>query len=132
MTRFYLDTSVAVHALRGTSLAEKWFDLVTRQPEHGLVSSRLLRTELTRVLRRDGLPVAERELILRHVGTVSLTEAVLAIAESIAEHAKTLDAIHLASALVVGEVVVVSHDSNVTRVAGLLGLSTYDPLEQLA
>lgn len=128
MTRYYLDTSIAVHALRGTPAAERWFDQVTRQPDDNFVSSRLLQAELTRVLRRDQLPVVDRELILRHVDTVSLTESVLVTAEAITEHVKTLDAIHLASALAVGDVVVASHDSNVLAIATTLGLTTHDPL----
>jgi len=40
-----------------------------------------------------------------------------------------LDAIHLASALTVGQdVVVVSHDDGIKRVAALLGLDVLDPL----
>lgn len=130
MTRFYLDTSVAVHALQGTPAAEAWFDAATRQPEVELVSSRLLQTELTRVLRRDGRPVVEREDILGHVATVDLTEAILNAAEAITVHVKTLDSIHLASALAVGgHVVMATHDNNVKEVAAVLGLETFDPLE---
>lgn len=129
MTRLYLDTSVAVHALRGTPAAERWFDEAANAQEAELVSSRILRTELTRVLRRDRQPVADRDLILDHVATVPLNDSILTIAETISEHVKTLDSIHLASALVVGSgVTVVSHDENLKRVAEVLGLETLDPL----
>lgn len=129
MTRFYLDTSVAVHALRGTPAAEAWFDAATADGTVDLVSSRILQTELTRVLRRDGLPVAERDLILRHLALLHPSELVLTAAEAISEHVKTLDAIHLASALAFGsETVVVTHDDTVTRISGVLGLHAFDPL----
>lgn len=63
MTVFYLDTSVALRALLGHSpSAAAWIDQVTA--EHTVVSSRILRTELTRVLRREGLPVTLRNEIL--------------------------------------------------------------------
>lgn len=129
MNRFYLDTSVAVHALRGTPSAEAWFDEITGQPDAELVSSRILRTELTRVQRRDGRIVVERSLILDHVAIIPVTEAILTAAEAITEHVKTLDSIHLASALAAGsETVMISHDDKVKWIAGLLGLSAVDPL----
>lgn len=44
---------------------------------------------------------------------------------------KTLDSIHLVSALATGSTtVVVSHDDNVKKVAALLGLSSPDPLAE--
>ena len=129
MTRYYLDTSVAVHALRGTVPAERWFDEVAANGVDEFVSSRILRTELTRVLRRDAAAVSGRDLIMAHVGTIPVSEAVLTTAESIADHVKTLDAIHLASALQVGsETVLVTHDANLARVATNLGLHCHDPV----
>ena len=125
----YLDTSIAVHALRGTPAAERWFDQVTQQVEDMLVSSRILKTELTRVQRRDGRALEERDLILDHVATIPLTDSILTIAESITEHVKTLDAIHLASALALGgDTTVVTHDANLMQVAATLGLRMLDPL----
>src|SRR5262245_8322350 len=102
MTTFYLDTSVAVHALVGTPAAQIWFDGVTADNASRLLSSRILRTELIRVLRREGRDLAERDLILVHVSGVPLTEAILTSAEAITAPVRTLDAIHLASALAVG------------------------------
>lgn len=129
VSRFYLDTSVAYHALVGTPGAVAWFDSVGVQSEDVLVSSRLLRTELTRALRREGVAVSDRDRVLDKVAMVPVTEAVLTSAEAITEHVKTLDAIHLASALAVGaDVVMVSHDDGLKRVAEVLGLEVLDPL----
>lgn len=129
MTTFYLDTSVAVHALLGHASTEAWFDAVTADNAHQLVASRLLRTELTRVLRREGLPVGDRDAVLDHLALVRLTEAILTSAESIAEHVKTLDAIHLASAMATGsDTVVVTHDANLAAAACALGFRTLDPV----
>lgn len=51
------------------------------------------------------------------------------MAEAITEHTKTLDAIHLATAVSLGaSTVMVSHDANVLQVARLLGLNTLDPI----
>lgn len=131
MTTYYLDTSVAVHALLGSAAAETWFDGVTAVPEHRVVSSRILRTELTRVLRREELPVVKRDEVLNHVALVRLTEGILAGAESIADHVKTLDAIHLSSALAIGaDTIVVSHDVTLLAVAEGLGFEIHDPLDE--
>jgi len=130
VTRYYVDTSVAVHALMGTPRAARWFDEVTADGETILISSRLLQTELTRALRRDDVPVADREAVLANVGLAPVTEAILTGAEAITQHVKTLDAIHLATALSVGsDVVVVSHDANLKRIAEMLGLSAHDPIQ---
>ncbi len=131
MTSYYLDTSIAYHALVGTPSAAEWFDRTDNENPGSLVSSRLLRTELTRALRRDGTPVQDRDAVLDRVAQVPLTESVLVGAEAITEHVKTLDAIHLASALALGsDVVMVSHDEGIKRVAALLGLDVFDPLHR--
>jgi len=70
-------------------------DETTADERHQVVSSRILRTELTRVLRREGLPVNRRDDILDVLSLVPITEGVLAASEAIESHAKTLDAFHL-------------------------------------
>ena len=118
-----MDTSIAVHALMGTPRAATWFDEVTGHEDTVLVSTRLLQTELTRALRRDNVPVADREAVLANIGLAPVTEAILTGAEAITEHVKTLDAIHLATALAMGsDVVVASHDANLKRVAEIFQL----------
>ena len=129
MTRYYLDTSVAVHVLEGDVPAMEWFDAATADAD--VVSSRLLQTELTRVLRRERRPVLDREALLDHVGLVTISDSILTAAESITEHVKTLDAIHLATALRLGSAtVLVSHDQTLLRVAAELGIRASDPLEE--
>lgn len=129
MTTYYLDTSVAVHALNGAESVETWFDAIATSAEDVLVSSRLLQTELTRVLRRDGLPVRRREPILQSVGLAPVTEWLLTAAEAITTHVKTLDAIHLATALAFGsDVVVATHDASLKASVDSVGLRWVDPV----
>jgi predicted nucleic acid-binding protein len=129
VTAFYLDTSVAVHVFQRTPTAAVWFDEVTADPNHQLVSSRILRTELTRYLRREDVPVAERDTVIGHLALVDLTEGILINAEAIQQHIRTLDAIHLASALAVGSpLVVATHDARLGVVSAALGLETMDPV----
>lgn len=129
MTYFYLDSSVAVRIVLGHSPpAAAWFDTATGTPSTSVISSRLLRTELTRVLRREGLPVQRRDAVLDYIGVISVSDALLAEAEAITSHIKTLDAIHLASVIRSGlDATVVSHDATMLSVAENLGYATFDP-----
>jgi len=129
--RYYLDTSVAVHALAGTPSARAWFDRATASAMHGLVSSRLLQTELVRVLRREGHPLPEADEILDNLALLPITVAVLTTAESISEHVRTLDAIHVASAVLLGSgTVVVTNDSHLNQLLIAVGLDYLDPIAE--
>lgn len=132
MTTFYLDTSVALRALLGHSpSAAAWIDQVTADDEHIVVSSRILRTELTRVLRREGLPVIRRDEVLDVLSLVPVTDGVLAAAEAIEPHVRTLDAIHLGSVIAAGlDAVVVSHDRSMLAAAASLGYQVFDPVTE--
>ena len=130
MTHFYLDSSVAVRILLGHSAsAAEWFDETTGDADHLVLSSRLLRTELTRVLRREQLPVARRDEIIDYVGILPVDDATLGEAEAIIPHIKTLDSIHLGALIRSGlDAVVVTHDATMRQVAELIGFATLDPV----
>ena len=131
MTTFYLDTSVALRALLGHSAsAAVWIDDVSADSRHQLVSSRILRTELTRVLRREELPVtSRRDALLDVFDLVPVTIGVLAAAEALEPHVKTLDAIHLGSVIAVGlDATIVTHDNSMASAAAAIGYPTLDPV----
>ncbi len=130
MTAYHLDTSVALHALLGHSTeAAAWIDDVSADERHQLISSRLLRTELTRVLRREGLPVNRRDELLDVVALIPLSDGVLAAAEAIEPHLRTLDAVHLGSVIASGiDAVIVTHDRALMMAAAIVGYPTFDPL----
>ncbi|MDN5726651.1 MAG: PIN domain-containing protein [Propionibacteriales bacterium] len=93
------------------------------------MSSRLLRTEVVRVLRRDGRPLQEGAPLLDRVGLFEVTREVHSVAESIERHVKPLDALRLATALLVGvPVTLATHDSTMKAVSQHLGLSVVDPV----
>lgn len=125
----YLDSSVGLRTILDVPerlRLQEWM----QTPGMALVSSRLLRTEVVRVLRRDGRPLSDAAPLLDRVGTIDLTRETHSVAESIERHIKTLDALHLATALLVGEpVTVASHDATMKRVAEQLGLSVTDPVD---
>ena len=131
VTFHYLDSSVAVRIMLGHSVsAAQWFDSATGNDGDRVVSSRILRTEITRVLRRESLPVTDRDRILDYVDTIPLDHVVLQEAEAIVPHIRTLDAIHLASALRCGleDLVIVTYDSTMKSVAAAIGFHTFDPV----
>jgi uncharacterized protein len=132
VTYHYLDSSIAVRILLGHSAsAAQWFDSTTGRDDDRVVSSRILRTEITRVLRRESLPVTDRDQILDYVDTIPLDHAVLQEAEAIVPHIRTLDAIHLASALRSGieDLIIVTHDTTMKSVAATIGFRITDPVE---
>ena len=132
VTYHYLDSSVAVRIMLAHSAsAAQWFDNTTGRDDDRVVSSRILRTEITRVLRRESLPVADRDQILDYIDTIPLDHAVLQEAEAIIPHIRTLDAIHLASALRSGldDLVITTHDVTMKSVAVALGFRIIDPVE---
>ncbi len=124
----YLDSSVALRTILDVPerlRLQDWIDASDTNP----VSSRLLRTEVIRVLRRDGRPVSDAEPLLSRVGMFDITRETYAVAESIERHVRTLDALHLATALLIGEsVTVATHDVAMKAVAEHLGLRTVDPV----
>lgn len=125
----YLDSSVALRTILdvpGRERLQSWL----QTPGTTYLSSRLLRTEVIRVLRREGRSLVDGAPLLDRVGLLEVTRETHTVAESIERHIKTLDALHLATALLVGApVVVASHDITMKAVAVQLGLSIADPVE---
>ncbi|RAX23714.1 MULTISPECIES: type II toxin-antitoxin system VapC family toxin [unclassified Actinomyces] len=125
----YLDSSVALRTILDAP-ERKRVQAWMQSPGMTLVSSRLLRTEVIRVLRRENRPLRDGLPLLDRVGLIDITRQVHTVAESIERHVKTLDALHLATALVLGETsAVATHDATMKTVAENLGLSVIDPVE---
>lgn len=124
----YLDSSVALRTILdvpGREHVQNWM----HSAEAIFVSSRLLRTEVIRVLRRDGRPLTDGTPLLDRVGMLEISRETHTIAESIERHVKTPDALHLATALLIGEpVTVATHDATMGAAAEHLGLLVTDPV----
>lgn len=129
MAVFYLDSSVALRAILDVPervRLQAWM----AEPGSVHVSSRLLRTEVMRVLRRDGRPLSDGAALLDRVGLIDITRQTHAGAESFHRHIRTLDALHVATALLIGEpVTIATHDATMKSVASDLGLAVIDPVE---
>ena len=102
-----------------------------RQRRTRLTSSTLLRTEGVRAVRRvgpDALTAARQ--LLRTIDLVAVDESVLDAAAMLEPRVlRTLDAIHLATALALGDDVdaIVTYDARMADGARLLGLPVADP-----
>lgn len=124
----YLDASVALRTILDAPERERLRSWI-QDSGATFVSSRLLRTEVARVLRRDGRPLSDGAPLLDRIGMLEITRETHTVAESIERHVKTLDALHVATALLIGETVTVAtHDTTMRSVAKHVGLLVTDPV----
>ena len=128
--RYYLDTSVAVEALLpgGDPAARAWIDRIAVGPG-SVFSSTLLHLELSRVLRREAIPIDRVGAVLRRIDQISIDDGILAAAAAIEPHVRSLDAIHLATCALIGTgACLVTHDAGMSAAALALGFAVLDPL----
>jgi len=126
----YLDTSVILRIILGHSeSAAVWFDARLHEGDR-LATSRLAVLETVRVLRRESLDTGLGNDFFGQMTLLSVDDALLEDAGEIGPHVKSLDALHLASALRIGTdyVAVVTHDTNMLRTAAELGFTVHDPV----
>ena len=98
-----------------------------------LLSSRLLFVELHRLGVREQIAVRTVDQVLSNVSLVAVPDSVLRLAAGIAAHVKSLDAIHLGTALyleqqqdgMIGELI--TYDANMVKVGRQLGFIATSP-----
>jgi predicted nucleic acid-binding protein len=127
---FYLDTSAAVKlvvAERHTAALVAW----VAEHEADLVSSDLLRTELLRATRRGAPHVMTRaRAVLDAIALLTVpTSTFERAAEVDPDLLRSLDALHLAAALELGDELraFVTYDDRLTRAAELHGITVLAP-----
>lgn len=113
----YLDTSAAAKAL----VAEAESDSIRRlfEDESEFIASRLLAVELHAIVDRRGLQAVHARQLLERVSLASMTDAVAERAIDIRSGLRTLDALHLATALTLGPAVtsMLSFDAELSAAA---------------
>jgi predicted nucleic acid-binding protein len=129
MTAVYLDASAFVKVVVAEPESGRLRRFLSRRGS--LVSSGLLRAEALRAVRHAGPQALERiREALRRVDLVAVDDRILEAA-GVLEPAivRTLDAIHLATALALGDDldVIVTYDDRMVEGAALLGLRTTMP-----
>ena len=126
----YLDSSAIAKLVtreRGTT------ELVrVIRTDREVVSSALARTEVVRAVRRSGVRATRAETVLERIALVHIDEQVLRRASDLAPtELRTLDAIHLATALSLADDVdaLVTYDSRLAHAATDAGLEVLSPGE---
>jgi predicted nucleic acid-binding protein len=117
----YLDTSAFVKLVRGVRETSALEAFLRERPEAPLVSSALLVVETRRaILRQDPGQLDRADLLLTRIDQVGVTRAVLEAASRLPDPAlRSLDAIHLATALQLGRDLdaLVTYDSRLAAAA---------------
>lgn len=127
----YIDTSFIALSLLGQEGASRAASIVNRlHREDGLISSVLFRVELLRLTHRTGTDPAKAQEIVDRVRLVDINDDVIERACAMTEELKSLDAIHLATALLLDDpgdpVTVFTHDARLAHAAR--GLAVFDSL----
>ncbi len=95
------------------------------------VSSALLDVEVSRALRREGLDPALADALLDSIDLVVIDDEVVQRAKALTGELKSLDAIHLATALMLDHprdpVVLLTHAARLAEAARAHGLEVIDP-----
>lgn len=124
----YVDTSAFVKLIVDEPESDKLRERFQHWPAR--VSSMLLRTEAVRAVRPHGDDaVARARAEMRRVRLLQITSRVLDAAADLPRPLRSLDAIHIASALRLGSDlgVVVTYDQRMTDAARSLGLPVEAP-----
>lgn len=127
----YLDSSAIVKLVVEEPESDALFEALERWPDR--VSAALARVEVHRALRRTGQPAAahkKAEAVLDSLVLIRLDDPVLARAASFSNpKIRTLDAIHLAAALTIGDEpeAVLTYDGRLAALAMEEGLSVLHP-----
>lgn len=126
----YIDSSVFLRIIWGQSAqAVQWYDACLADGRV-IVSSRLLELEVLRACRRERLDLVWAYDAVGSLPLLDIDNHIVSDAARIEPHIKSLDAIHLATALRIGtdSTVIVSHDAAMKTVAQHMGFEVVDPV----
>ena len=129
----YLDSSAIVKLVTREPGTTELVQAIRTDPE--VVASALARTEVVRAVRRSGGRTARAETVLERIALVHIDEGVLRTASHLAPTGlRTLDAIHLATALSLASdlVALVTYDARLADAAAEAGLEVRSPGQDLA
>jgi predicted nucleic acid-binding protein len=127
----YLDTSAFVPLVRREATTAAMSSFLADRPGVPLASSALLVAETRRAVQREDSSLLPRaDLLLTRVNRIDITTAIVETASRLPEPSlRSLDAIHLATALLIGDGVeaFVCYDKRLAAAAEALGLRTAMP-----
>lgn len=128
MSVVYLDTSAFVKTVVDEPQSERLEAWLRGRPQRA--SSALVRTEAVRALRRHGeAAVQQARRRLTGLDLIRLDDRVLDAAADLPSSVRSLDAIHLATAQLLGAelAALVTYDERMARAAGELGFTVAAP-----
>lgn len=127
----YLDASALMKLVRREAETEALREWLSLRPQQPVVSSELGRVEVLRAARRVGdAALAEARLVVGDLDLIPLDRAVQDVACDLGDpRLRTLDALHLASALLLGDAVsaFVAYDDRLADAARAAGLVVAAP-----
>ncbi|MGH3770787.1 MAG: type II toxin-antitoxin system VapC family toxin [Pseudonocardiaceae bacterium] len=127
----YLDTSAFVKLVWAEPESDALSRFLTRRLATPLVSSSLITVETRRVVQReDPSALARADLLLTRIGRIGMTASIVESASRLPDRSlRSLDAIHLATALLLREDlgVVVTYDKRLAAVAEAYHLPVDSP-----
>ncbi len=127
----YLDSSALMKLVREEAETDALRDWLGSQPEEPVVTSELARVELLRAARRAGAEaLIEAHALIGDVDLVRLDRGVQDLACEIGDPPlRSLDALHLASAVLLGDelTALVAYDDRLVAAARAVGLATVAP-----
>lgn len=131
----YLDTSAAIKLIHDEVHSSSLREWLVSQPQATLVSSSLIHVEIHRAVRQIDTSLSEWVTeVLNAVNQVEISHDILERAGSLPDaELRSLDAIHLATALLVAslpqtsELVMVSYDQRLNLIAERAGIITIQP-----
>jgi predicted nucleic acid-binding protein len=127
----YIDTSALVKLIWQEPESPELARYLADRDEDRLVSSALLAIETRRtVLREDPTQLPRADLLLTRVGQVAISDPIVESASRLPDAAlRSLDAIHLATALLLGREVdvLVSYDKRMCSAAQARAIATASP-----
>jgi len=127
----YLDSSAIVKLVSAEMESLALFEFIQSYEER--ISSILARVEVQRALRRARGTAAERrraDRVLERISLLRIDDPILALASRVSPpDLRSLDAIHLATALSVGDAIagVVTYDDRLARAAATARLQVFAP-----
>lgn len=130
--RLYFDSSALVKLVQSEPESAALRRFLRRRMREGRVTCALARTEVVRAVTAGGAPaVAKARRELRRVDQIILTASLLDSAATLApgQQLRSLDAIHLAAALLLGRelAAVVTYDTRMATAARALGMTVESP-----
>lgn len=128
MSLYYVDSSALLKRILDEAESQALRDWFTAASGDRWVSSALADVEVARACRRAGIAEDDQEAAMSDVALRDIDERVIVRARMVGgPELRSLDAIHLATAVVVGVDALVTYDDRLAQAARSVGLDVHVP-----